>query len=69
MSLRIEHSGIDEGVIARRAYVLWELRGRPFGSPQTDWQEAIRELRSEMSIADDRSEPPFSAYHMEPDEA
>ena len=30
--------------IAERAYFLWEERGRPLGSPETDWHRAEREL-------------------------
>ncbi|HEY3739640.1 MAG TPA: DUF2934 domain-containing protein [Bryobacteraceae bacterium] len=30
--------------IETRAYHLWEARGRPFGTPETDWFEAEREL-------------------------
>ncbi len=31
--------------IAQRAYQLWQARGRPRGSPEVDWLEAVRELR------------------------
>jgi hypothetical protein len=30
--------------LALLAYHLWELRGRPFGSPEVDWFEAVRVL-------------------------
>jgi hypothetical protein len=30
--------------IARKAYALWESRGRPFGSPDEDWYKAMQEL-------------------------
>jgi len=32
--------------IARRAYELWEARGRPHGSPEEDWFRAQNELRT-----------------------
>ena len=32
--------------IARKAYELWEHRGRPFGSPDEDWYKAQQELRT-----------------------
>lgn len=30
--------------IARKAYSLWESRGRPIGSPEEDWYRAVQEL-------------------------
>jgi hypothetical protein len=35
---------IDSHLIELRAYVLWEARGRPIGSPEVDWFRAEREL-------------------------
>ncbi len=35
--------------IAMRAYEKWVKRGRPFGSPEQDWNEAEAELKAEMS--------------------
>ena len=32
--------------IARRAYNLWENRGKPMGSPEEDWHRATEELRA-----------------------
>ena len=32
--------------IARLAYTMWEARGCPHGSPEVDWLQAERELRS-----------------------
>jgi hypothetical protein len=32
--------------IAALAYQLWEARGCPSGSPELDWFEAVKELRS-----------------------
>lgn len=34
--------------IAVRAYYLWERRGRPFGSPNTDWFKAVEEEEQEV---------------------
>ena len=30
--------------VAKLAYLFWEERGRPFGSPEIDWSRAEREL-------------------------
>jgi len=38
-----EHS-IDPHLIERRAYILWEARGCPIGTPEVDWLRAEREL-------------------------
>lgn len=35
--------------IARKAYALWESRGKPFGSPEEDWYRAMQELRASAS--------------------
>ena len=40
--------------IATRAHDLWELRGRPDGSPEIDWYEAEKQLDD---AANDPSEP------------
>ena len=36
-------SKLSESDIATRAYFLWEERGRPVGSPETDWFRAQQE--------------------------
>jgi hypothetical protein len=36
----------SEEDIARKAYTLWELRGKPFGSPDEDWYRAEHELHN-----------------------
>jgi hypothetical protein len=41
---------IDEKETANRAYALWEARGRPIGSPDTDWFEAEFQLRTALDI-------------------
>jgi hypothetical protein len=33
--------------IAERAYYKWEHRGRPFGSPDLDWYQAVEEDKHE----------------------
>jgi len=38
--------GIDENQIARRAYQIWEQRGCPTGSSESDWYQAEEELRA-----------------------
>ena len=35
--------------IARRAYLIWEERGRPLGSAEVDWYEAERQLQTRSS--------------------
>ena len=42
---------VDEGAIAARAYELWQARGCPVGSPETDWLQAEEELRKRTEIA------------------
>lgn len=37
---------IPENEIAVCAYYLWERRGRPFGSPDVDWFEAERQMKT-----------------------
>ena len=34
--------------IRKRAYRLWEQRGRPDGDPEADWFEAESQLRSDL---------------------
>lgn len=36
------------------AYSLWEQRGCPEGSPETDWTEAIRQLGSTEAVVPER---------------
>ena len=35
---------VSDEEIARRAYALWEQRGRPIGSPEEDWHNAKIQL-------------------------
>jgi Protein of unknown function (DUF2934) len=35
---------LSDEEIARKAYALWESRGRPLGSPEEDWYRALHEL-------------------------
>jgi Protein of unknown function (DUF2934) len=37
--------------IAARAYQYWEQRGRPFGTPDIDWLNAIDNIHVEMTFA------------------
>jgi hypothetical protein len=37
---------LPEEDIARKAYALWEERGRPFGSAEEDWFRAKEQLNS-----------------------
>jgi hypothetical protein len=39
-------ASVPDDEIARRAYALWESRGRPIGSPEEDWYRAMQELRA-----------------------
>jgi hypothetical protein len=41
-----DHRAISNEEIARRAYTLWEARGKPFGSADEDWHRATEQLRS-----------------------
>lgn len=57
-------------LIAQRAYQLWNQRGCPWGTPERDWSEAVREVGEEAmeSSADNPSTLPFSDIRMGPDE-
>jgi hypothetical protein len=37
---------VPQEAIARRAYELWEARGRPPGDGTEDWERAVAELTS-----------------------
>jgi hypothetical protein len=37
-------SGPSDEEVARKAYALWENRGKPIGSPDDDWYQAQKEL-------------------------
>jgi len=45
MSQNEARDDCDEDAIREIAYVLWERRGAPIGSPDVDWIEAERLLR------------------------
>jgi Protein of unknown function (DUF2934) len=36
--------------IEKLAYLLWEQRGRPSGSPEKDWLRAERQLRQHYGV-------------------
>jgi hypothetical protein len=42
---------VDEGTIAALAYELWQARGCPIGSPETDWLRAEEELKRTKAAA------------------
>ena len=39
----------EEITIATRAYELWQERGCPIGSPETDWLRAEEELKKQTA--------------------
>jgi hypothetical protein len=41
-----DHSLVSNEDVERRAYTLWEERGRPLGSPEEDWYKAKDELQT-----------------------
>ena len=45
---RTEHYSERRRSIELRAYHLWQERGRPWGSPETDWFRAEQEIRAEQ---------------------
>ena len=52
---------------ARLAYELWERRGRPLGSPESDWHAAesalgVRDSQEEFSPFGLRMKPEEGAY-------
>lgn len=48
---------ISEDDIRIRAYALWEADGRPDGSQDAHWLEALRQLSEENKTADSVAEP------------
>ena len=53
--------------VANLAYELWERRGRPLGSPETDWRAAesvlgVRDSQEQFSILSVRLEPEEGPY-------
>ena len=50
----------DREAIAARAYELWQRRGCPRDSAESDWHEAEAQLRAErLEAMDSSAEPPF----------
>jgi hypothetical protein len=47
--LNVDYTEFFRQLTATLAYQLWEQRGRPAGTPETDWQEAERLISSELS--------------------
>jgi hypothetical protein len=59
-------AGDLEEIKKKLAYENWERRGRPFGSPEVDWQAAEKEL---ASMFGERPESlPLSNIPLEPEE-
>ncbi|MBS1793127.1 MAG: DUF2934 domain-containing protein [Acidobacteria bacterium] len=57
----------DNRQIEQLAYLFWEERGRPEGSPDEDWYRAERYIfRRAQSLSDllNRSQLPFSSLKM-----
>ncbi len=54
-TLPVEHpTGFDSGnlprdQVAERAYEIWVRNGRPTGTADRDWQDAVRELTAEQA--------------------
>ena len=40
--------------ISQRAYEIWEARGRPESDGQEEWDEAVRQIQSELEGANSR---------------
>jgi hypothetical protein len=47
--MNLDYTEILRQLTATLAYQLWEQRGRPHGTPETDWQEAERRISSELN--------------------
>ena len=37
-------SGVDEALVAKRAYEIWEAEGRPHGRHEEHWKKAMAEF-------------------------
>jgi hypothetical protein len=46
----MEHRCPSRQQIELRAYQLWKDRGQPWGTPETDWFEAEKELMESKSM-------------------
>ncbi len=46
---------LNRAKIAARAHELWELRGKPAGSPEVDWYQAERELAGDVAVTPNAS--------------
>jgi len=53
-------------LIAKRAYELWEQRGKPSGSGEADWLRAEKEIRHHFSL--DSTQPSYLAFAPDPSE-
>ena len=50
--------------IAKLAYDLWELRGRPIGSPEIDWYAA----KAALGVSDSQDQFPLLRFPLEAEE-
>jgi len=41
---------VSENEVRQKAYLLWESRGCPFGSPEVDWYRAKEQLSTGKAI-------------------
>jgi hypothetical protein len=57
MAPRKKTGEIDYQAVSRRAYELWEERGRPNGGHDDDWYRAEQELRTAPKTLNGNGEP------------
>lgn len=60
---RDKEQGVDREAVARRAYELFEQRGRILGRDQEDWLEAEEQVRRERKPKAARRKPPAQLGH------
>jgi Protein of unknown function (DUF2934) len=58
------HMSFPSEVVAPLAYLLWEERGRPEGTPETDWFRAEAVLQSQEANAGDLPFASISVTHL-----
>ncbi len=49
--MQIFPDSMEKKQIAVLAYALWQFRGCPFGSPETDWFRAEREIKKRRAAS------------------
>jgi hypothetical protein len=69
--MNVDYTEFLRQLTASLAYQLWEQRGCPDGTPETDWQAAERLISSELSSLGSgplsigfRTGPNEDAYHL-----